>query len=135
MRKNMQGMTLIELITVMLIVGILTAIAVPSYRAYIIRSNRTEAKVALLSTAGAFERCFTRFNKYDQAGCVTLPVPTEGGNYSISLGAAPAPDTFSLKAEPQGEQAKDTGCKTLTLNSAGARGATGTKPQAECWGR
>lgn len=138
MRKAMQGMTLIELVTVVAIIGILTAIAVPSYRNYVIRANRSEAKTVLLSTAGSLERCFTRFNTYNDAACpVKFPVSTEGGNYKISLVAADSDESkFALKAEPLGAQLKDTGCGTFTLNSAGVRNVTGaTKPQKECWSR
>jgi type IV pilus assembly protein PilE len=142
MLKEMRGMTLIELVTVVAIVGMLTAIAVPSYRSYVLRANRSEAKTTLLSTAGALERCFTRFNSYNDAACpVKFPVATDTGKYSISRNDAAGDDasvTFSLKADAQGGQTKDTKCGSLTLNSASVRGVSGTggaAAVAECWGR
>ena len=140
MLKEMRGMTLVEIVTVVAIIGILTAIAVPSYRAYVLRANRSEAKTTLLSTAGVLERCFTRFNSYNNAACpVSFPVSTEGKTYSISRNDAAGDDasvTFSLKADPQGGQAKDKKCGSLTLNSANVRGITGTGGSvAECWAR
>src|SRR5262249_29419776 len=64
MRKANAGVTLMELLTVVVIVGILSAIAIPSYRGYVIRANRADAKTGLLATAGSLERCFTRDNTY-----------------------------------------------------------------------
>ena len=65
-----RGVTLMELMVVVVIVGILAAIAYPSYRAQVRRSNRTEARVALEQTAGALEKCYTRYMVYnDNTNC------------------------------------------------------------------
>ena len=72
MKHRQRGMSLIELMIVVVIVGILAAIAIPSYRAYVIRSNRADAKVALLSTAQNLERCYTNSTPYayNSANCL-----------------------------------------------------------------
>src|SRR4029453_5419617 len=91
MRKTQTGVTLIELLTVLLVIGILSAIAVPSYRGYTLRSNRTDAKSALMFYSGALERCYTRYNSYaynaDPAvGCtVNFPQNSENGHYQIRV--------------------------------------------------
>lgn len=131
------GVTLIELVTVMVIVGILAAIAIPGYRQYVIRANRSDAKAALLSTAGALERCYTRFNTYQSAGCpVANNVLTANKTYVVVIAPGADPNTqFTLSAVPQNGQANDTGCGTLTLNEVGVRNRTGTKSVADCWGK
>lgn len=134
MRRTMRGLTLVELITVMVIVAILTSIAIPGYRSYVIRANRTDAKTALLSTSGALERCFTRFNRYDDPGCdVGLPRAME--NYRIEVVGAIAADTFTIQAVPLNGQTKDAGCGTLGLNAANVRTVSGSKTVQDCWGK
>ncbi len=88
--RKQRGVTLIELITVMVIVSILAAIAIPGYRQQMLRTNRTNAKTALTQTAQNLERCFTRTNTY--VGCVALPFTTPEGNYQISEAAAATRD-------------------------------------------
>ena len=135
------GMTLVELMTVTLIVGILAGIAIPSYRQYTLRSNRTDAKTALLSQSAALERCYTRYNKYtlnaDPAlGCaLTYPAASQNGYYSITATIPNGGATFTLTATPQGGQAQDSGCGNLTLDSLNTRGRSGTKTVDECWGK
>jgi type IV pilus assembly protein PilE len=143
-RNRQSGVSLVELLTVMVIVAILGAIAVPSYRAYMIRANRSDAKTALMFYAGALERCYTRYNSYaynadPNVGCsVDFPVISDNGYYQISvtdaLGSRSA-SAFTLVAVPQGGQAGDTGCGKLTLDQLSTRGKSGSKTVAECWGR
>jgi type IV pilus assembly protein PilE len=144
LRKSNRGMTLIELITVMVVVGILTAIAIPSYRSYVLRANRVDAKSALLSAAGGLERCFTRNNTY--VGCV-INLPTDvgaGPNYHIEVDPAPAnagqpagitAQSFAIRAVPLNGQARDTDCATFQLDSLNRRDITGPKRVEDCWGK
>jgi type IV pilus assembly protein PilE len=139
-RHEERGVTLMELLTVVMIVAILASIAIPSYRQYTLRANRTDAKTSLLSYAGSLERCYTRYNSYAfnsdvSLGCpVSFPQASQGGMYQIT--AATRTDTkFKLVATAQGAQAKDTGCATLTLDSTNDKGSTGTKTKQECWGK
>src|SRR5262249_1906270 len=84
------GMTLVELVTPMLVLGILTAIAIPSYTSYMRKTRRADAKVALTNSAQQFERCYTRFNAYNPAtACVVLPYNTPNNTYTIAADTAP----------------------------------------------
>lgn len=133
-------MSLIELMTVMVIVAILGAIAIPSYRAYVVRANRSDAKTSLMFLSGALERCYTRYNSYaynaDAAlGCtVAFPQTSDNGYYSITAPTRTA-TTFMLTATPQGAQATDTACGNLSLDNVNSRYKTGTKALSECWGK
>lgn len=143
MKSGQKGVTMIELLVVMVIVGILAAIAIPTYRAYVIRSNRSEAKTALLATAQNLERCYTNSTPYayNSATCtaaVTLPLTIAGGNYVISAGAvADAATMYTLVATPQGAQTADTQCASFSLTQAGIQTVTGTLSATplECWRR
>jgi type IV pilus assembly protein PilE len=138
--KKQRGFTLVELMVTVLIVGILTAIAVPGYNSYVRKARRADAKVALTNLAGQFERCYTRYNSYTNAGCsVVLPITAASGTYIVDADAAATPkagvldQSFAIKATPQGTQAKDTACGTFTLNNVGTKGISGTGTVANCW--
>lgn len=139
MRKQ-RGMTLIELMVVVAIIGILAAIAYPSYTAYIRKTRRADAKVALTSTAQQLERCYTRYNAYNDGACgAALPYNTQNGTYTIDADPAAVPtpgvvaQSFALIATPIGDQAKDTACAAFKLNQAGVRDVSGTQGAANCW--
>jgi len=133
--SRMRGVTLMELVTAVAIVGILTAIAVPSYRGYVTRVKRTDAKRDLMILAQRLERCFTRSNdyRYLQPGgpgaCVTLPFTNTEGTYTVT-GDVSATE-FELTATPAMEDSK---CGNLTLTQAGVQGASGgTMSPQKCW--
>lgn len=137
MRRKQSGMTLVELLIVVVIVGILAAIAYPSYRQTVIKSNRTEAKVAMMQAAQALEKCFTRFGEYDNPGCATYDdigdadgKRTETEKYVLSFSSV-SDVAFTLRATPLGGQAADTVCGNLELDESGRRAAGGDVKT--CW--
>jgi type IV pilus assembly protein PilE len=147
LRRNVAGVTLMELLVVVAIVGILGALAYPSYRQYIIRSNRAIAKAALLQVADRQERFFADNKQYATNLQTGLRYPTNGFmvNNDGGIVAATSPDrlyeisltntsatTFTVNAAPQLMQASgDAVCATLTLTHTGVRGQTGTS--TDCW--
>jgi type IV pilus assembly protein PilE len=139
MKNRQRGVTLMELLTVVTVLGILTSISVPTYRQYVMRAQRTEAKSALMARAGALERCFTRFNAYDDDDCEvagSFPEDLAEGHYTITAPTLTA-GTFTLNAVPMGGQQDDTDCRTLTLDSRNQRGVAGgaTRDAMYCWSR
>lgn len=111
---NERGFTLIELMIAVAVIGILAAIAYPSYQDSIRKSRRADAKATLLQAAQWMERFYTENNRYDprsRAGTLTTTItavphpfqaaPLEGGSkyYAITL-AAITQNTFTLNATP-----------------------------------
>ena len=139
-RKNCRshGFTLVELLVAVAIVGILTAVALPSYQNYVRDTNRGVAKAILYENAQFMEQFYTENNRYDQdlaGNAIVLPLiqsPRTGAiQYQISLQAI-ANTTFTLQAVPVGSMVGDV-CGTLTLTNTGLQGAGGDV--AACWNR
>lgn len=136
MKRLQSGMTLIELMIVVIIVAVLASIAVPSYRQYVLRTHRTEAKTALLNLAAAQEKHYLQNNTYAANSALStappnglgIVSPTENGWYTIAITAA-SNTAFSATATATGSQAADTQCATFTINQVGAKTATNT----QCW--
>lgn len=132
------GFTLVELMTVIVIVGILAAIAVPAYNSYYMKARRTEGRTMLLQAQQGLERCMTRFGSYNHISCdiandlTGAGVFSENTNYLVT-GVVNVGD-FQLVATPQGNQAtQDPVCANFTLDSVGAKGLSGTGELDECW--
>jgi type IV pilus assembly protein PilE len=139
-RPGPAGFTLIELLMVLVIMGVLTALALPSYTRHVQRGNRAEAMAALMEAQHFMERYYSANGRYTgSAGSLpVLParlqdVPTAtAARYRLSLGSA-AVNAYVLQAEPVGTMAGDV-CGTLTLNQTGQRGlADSAASVAECW--
>ena len=124
--------------TTLVVVGMLASIAVPGYHQVMLRAGRSEAKVALLQTASSLERCFSRYNAFNDPQCnaqVRLPLLTESGRYQITAARLDATN-YSLQAVPQGGQAADNECQTLSYDSAGHKNVIGAQQTAgACWSR
>jgi type IV pilus assembly protein PilE len=143
LKRRNAGFTLIEMMIVVGIVGILSAIAIPSYRAYVLRANRADAKRGLLTVAADLERCFTRNNTYVDnspgapcAAASSLPRSTTTYRVEADPATGITATTFSIRAVPIGGQAEDTKCGTFGLDDKNSRTVTGTVMTAQdCWGR
>jgi type IV pilus assembly protein PilE len=141
MSKRISGVTLIELLVVMVVVAILTAIAYPSYRAQVLRSHRTDAKIGLERIAQTLERCYTMSSPKAYSGCPAVdssPTASDNGYYSIAIATDDTAPSFTATATAVGGQLDDEICKTFTLTSANRRTATNAANadnSSECWSR
>ena len=153
-RPNHQGFTLIEVMLVVAIIGILAAVAIPSYNSSVQRSHRAEAKNFLQAIAQRLEQNYTLAGRYDQtqAGAAVTTtsfivptgmsqVPLSGAaRYNISFVAGqPTQGTFTLQAVAVGAQAGDE-CGTLLLNQQNLKGAGNVLNNRAaltltCWGK
>lgn len=126
------GFTLIELVIVMAVVAILSAIAVPSYREYIRKSRRAEAVQALATISQLQERW--RANNPTYGTAANLATITSSGTlptapyYTITIPTATA-RTYTLRAAATGAQTADSACATMEMTQAGVR------TPADCWNR
>lgn len=134
MRNKMRGVTLMELMIVVVIVGILTAVAYPSYRQYVEKAKRNEAKAALLQIATMQERFYLQNNTYtgdmtNLGFAAAGNVPSDSGAYIIDVGPADA-NTFTATATYQDGGAEAGKCFTFTIDGTGTKGSG---PHNDCW--
>lgn len=134
-KRRSSGITLLELMIVVVVVGIIASIAYPNYQDQVRKTRRADGKSTLLNTAQALERCYTRFSAYNNAGCgVAFPVVSPEGHYSITAAGGVTAATFTLAAAPQGAQVSDAECGTLRLTSTGIQGSQGVDADVNnCW--
>ena len=129
-KKITKGFTLIELLIALVVIAILTIIAYPSYRAWILKSHRSDAMAALSHNQAVLERCYAQTFTYNGA-CASLPAfpqTSPQGYYILTLSDRTA-TTYTLTATATGTQTFDTDCLTMSTNQANQRNAT----QAVCW--
>lgn len=124
------GFSLIELMIALAILAIIVAVALPSYRSYVLRSHRSDALATMTTYQTMLERCYAQTFAYDGT-CVGVPAsgvstPSPQGFYTITV--ATTPTTYTLTAQATGTQIDDTACATMTLNQANER-----TPAGSCW--
>jgi type IV pilus assembly protein PilE len=142
MPNQAAGATLVELLFVVVVVAILASVAMPSYRGYVLRAHRVEAKTALLSLAAAQEKFYLQNGTYAANLSLATAPPdglglrstTENGRYEIVIDAANTIG-FSATATTAGAQTTDNDCATFTINALGVKGATdgGGSAATACW--
>lgn len=135
MRKYMSGVTLMELLIVVVIIGILTAIAFPNYREFVTRAKRNEAKAALLKCATNQEKFYLQ----NQAFSVSLvelgfsaPFKTDSDTYQLTVSAPNPASDFTCTATYLVGDGEALKCNTFTIDGRGGKTST---PYADCWTR
>lgn len=144
--KGGRGFSLVELMVVVAVLGLLATLAYPSYAAYITKTRRIEAQVALVEAMQQQELYYSQNNSYL---AFSSDAPAPGFNWW--LGRTPASSAYEidahacpgrslgacveLRATPGSARVdarfRDPECGTLTFNSAGERSASGTSER--CW--
>jgi len=143
--RHQSGFTLIELMVTVAIVGILAAIAYPSYQSYLLRGNRAEGQAMLNDAAARQERFYAQNLAYVTSTAdlgklgmrnttgtgSSTSVASDTGKYVLTVSGT---NNYTLTATPQGAQAKDTKCGNLTLDAAGTRGVSASGASVnDCW--
>jgi len=134
MRKLMGGITLIELMIVIVILGILAAVAYPNYREFAARAKRTEARAALLEIAAAQERFYLQNHTFGQMADLGYDDPwrTDSDSYDVTVlpGADSADFTATASYRLGGDEALK--CDSFTIDGAGTKSSL---PDGDCWTR
>jgi type IV pilus assembly protein PilE len=140
------GFTLIEVLTALVVVGVIVAIAVPSWRSHLLRARRADGTAALIAVQKAQDEFFGRNARYASAQQLTAPSPgglglaetSERGFYSIDL--TTSADGLAYRAaariDARAGQDGDSRCATFSIDEMGQRRATdadGTDRTADCW--
>ena len=128
----LSGFTLMELMITVLIVGILAAIAYPTYQTHVLEARRADGKTALLQSAALMEHYYSENNSYATATLSNIGGGTTSsdGHYALSISALTA-SSFTLTATPVAgdPQEADTACSPLTLTNLNVKGPN----PAVCW--
>jgi type IV pilus assembly protein PilE len=140
------GFTLIEVMIVVAVIGIIAAIAIPSYSSSILKSKRQMGKGELLEVLARQEQFFVNNKAYatnlTALGYSANPyyinddgAQTSAGSsiYLISL-VSPSTTAFSIRATPQNGQTDDSQCASLQVSSSGQKTIVGGSSTASsCW--
>ena len=138
-RARQRGFTLMELMITVAVVGILAAVAFPSYTQYIVRANRSAAQSFMFSVNNKQEQYMLDARSYAAnltALNMTVPVEvSERYDVTVASNMAATPPTYLVTAAPKGVQlSRDTKCRTLTLSNLGVKTESGTASSfADCW--
>ena len=140
MNKVNRGITLIELMIVILLMSIVLGLSIPSYRDYTLRAGRTDATNALLRVAAAQERFYLQNGTYADDAALAINPPNGLGftdaksqyrYYNLHITSDPSEDaltvgyTATATVDAAGKQKGDSNCPSLSINQNSRRGANG----------
>lgn len=126
--RGISGFTLIELMITVAIVGILAAIAYPSYQNYVMRAKRSTAQQLMLDLSSREQQYMLDARSYTDtigSGGLNMTISTDVSPYytfAIAVDNTAAPPTFAITATAIGSQVRDG---NLTLNALGQKTPAG----------
>lgn len=128
MRRREAGFTLIEILIAIALIGILSAVAIPSYSSYVLRGRLTEAFTTLAAVQPRAEEFWSNNRTY-----VGLPVPASSANFDYALDAATSASSYKITATGKGSAASFV----FTIDQNGNRATTGVPSgwtsSTSCW--
>ena len=132
-------MTLFELLVVIVVVGIVAALSLPTYRQHVLRVNRAEAMTLLLQLQSAEEAYYLRHDHYTAS--VEPPPPAGLGvsaastsnKYVLAVTLAADGQSYIATASPSGSQTADLECLAFSIDARGRRAVSGTADTRRCW--
>ncbi|WP_036799348.1 type IV pilin protein [Photobacterium marinum] len=133
--EKQNGVTLIELLIAVTVIGVLTALTYPSYQAHVLKGHRSQVMADMIKIQLNLEESYTQTGSYDDS-IVTESTcsfcETDTNRYKLEIDSSGiGMDTYKIIATPQASsgQAQDS-CKILTLNAGGIGTASGS---GQCW--
>lgn len=137
MRRHAEkGYTLLELLVVLVIAGILSALTYQFYISHIVATRRADAQLALLKLSTALENYYLQHNTYQGATLQNIgsAAKSSQGFYQLTFELKQNGQSYVAKAEPLGAQARqDKACGVLILFTDGRRSYEGADSRAVCW--
>lgn len=145
MNRPDSGFSLVELMVTVAIVATIAAVAIPSYRQYVMRANRADATASLLRLASAQERFYLQNNTYasndqmDDAPPAGLGIAgTERGFYALEIESDDLLTGYEARATIVAGEAQhdDEDCVEFSVNEQGLRAAEdsgGGDNTERCW--
>jgi type IV pilus assembly protein PilE len=137
------GFSLIELMIVVAIIAIISAVAFPAYKKQTLKGHRVDAKSAVLEAAAREEKFFATNNKYSSAATdlnyAAVPFDVLSGTqkvYVLNIAVNAAGSTYTITAIPQGDQQADA-CYTYAIDNFGSQtnqvSGGGANTTSGCW--
>mgnify|MGYP003671127823 CR=1 FL=1 len=123
---NSKGFTLIEIMIVVAIIGILVAVAYPSYQDSVQKSRRTDGKSVVVDTAALQEKWYFQQNRYTDDATDLGVTGSQEGFYTVNINQTACGDDgscFQVVATTAGVQVNDTTCTTFTIDHTGNKTA------------
>lgn len=133
MRKYMRGVTLLELMIVVVIIGLMAAIAYPNYREFVARAKRNEAKAMLLEVATAEEAFYLQNSRYGTLAELNFadPYVSDTESYNVTV-AGPDASNYTATATYQNTDDESNKCNTFGIDGGGTKTSA---PYTDCWTR
>ena len=134
-----RGITLFELLVVLVLVGVLAAIAFPTFRQHTLRVNRAEGMSALLQVQSAEESHYLRHGTYTASVTAAPPsglglsAASASNKYSLAVALAADGQSYIATATPEGGQAADLDCLAFSVDARGRRAVSGPAGSQRCW--